>query len=106
MYPMEIGYLGITIYAKKFIGISHDLYTKLLEELLRNEELDIQLFFKVDHYPKEYESIKALYSIKLNEIGDWYMEHREEIIKQKEKINAARFERTINDIYKYFIQED
>jgi hypothetical protein len=104
--PMALGYLGISIYAKKFLGISHDLFTNLLEQLLRNEQLDIELFFKVDQFKKEYERISELYDTKLKDIENWYMDHREEIVQQKEKLSEARFQRTIDDIYQYFIQEN
>jgi hypothetical protein len=93
---------GIRFYCEGFKGISDDTYKKLLDELLKNEEFDIETMFKEKHVIIDTETIRESLDAKVQYLVDYYREHPE--IKDERKLfEQAQATRTAEAIAKSFM---
>lgn len=102
---ISFGKHGVKIYAKDFKGISDDLYHKLKDVIFRGE-LDIKSLFKVQNKLTNSEELSAKLDERTNEIIEMYENNKELILKNLKQLEEARVQRTLDDIYQYFIQEN
>jgi hypothetical protein len=102
---ISFGIHGVRIYAKDFKGISDELYVKLKEGIFGNS-LDIKSMFKVQHKLTNSEELSIKLDKQVDEIIEMYEQNKDLILKNVKQLDEARLQRTLDDIYQYFIQED
>jgi len=91
---------GIKFFCDGFKGISDNIYKKLLDGLLSNEEYDIQGIFKKEHQVIDIEQIKNTLDEKVKDLIQYYQEHPE--IKGDPIFEKAQAKRTAEAITEYF----
>jgi hypothetical protein len=102
---ISFGKHGVKIYAKDFKGISDDLYHKLKNAIFKGEE-DIISIFKLQNKLTNSEELSLKLDEKTNEIVEMYQQNKDLILKNLKQLDEARVQRTLDDVYQYFIQEE
>lgn len=105
MYSTKISKLSLRIVATGFVGMSDDLYNKILEAIINAKDKEIIRLFNGSHTYINCESIENNIFEMTKNIIKILDKNMDIIEKNIEVINKAIARRTLDDVYKYLIKD-
>ena len=105
IYSTKISRLSLRIVATGFVGMSDELYTKILEAIINAKDKEIIRLFNVSHTYINCESIENNIFEMTKNIIKILDKNMDTIEKNIEVINKAIARRTLDDVYKYLIKD-